>query len=101
MTIAGRQTNITLTNTDKFFKKKVEVNTMFIKFKNFKNVPKKVVVAYIINVILILSGCFLLAADIFNISFPFNAYIPAMICIIIANFINIVVLNKYRDILRG
>ena len=74
---------------------------MFINFKNFKKVPKKVVAAYIINVVLILTGCFFLISDIFNIAFPFNAYIPAMICIIIANFINIVVLNKYRAVLRG
>ena len=74
---------------------------MFINFKNFKKVPKKVVAAYIVNVVLILTGCFLLISDIFNITFPFNAYIPAMICIIIANLINIFVLRKYRDVLRG
>lgn len=74
---------------------------MFINFKNFKKVPKKVVAAYIVNVVLILTGCFFLISDIFNIAFPFNAYIPAMICIIIANFINIAVLNKYRAVLRG
>jgi predicted tellurium resistance membrane protein TerC len=72
-----------------------------LKFRNFKNVPKKVVVAYIINVVLILVGCTLLVSDIFNIKFPFNAYIPAMICIIIANLINITVINKYRDVLKA
>lgn len=71
------------------------------KFRNFKKVPKKVFVAYILNVILALTGCALLISDIFEIKFPFNAYIPAMICIIIANLINIFVLRKYRDVLRG
>ncbi|MBO6165731.1 MAG: hypothetical protein J6O17_05080 [Eubacterium sp.] len=74
---------------------------MFINFKNFKKVPKKVVAAYIVNVILILTGCFFLISDIFEIAFSFNAYIPAMICIIIANLINITILNKYRSVLKG
>ena len=74
---------------------------MFIKYRNFKNVPKKVVVAYIINVVLVLTGCSLLVADIFNLITAFNPYIPAMICVIIANLINVTIINKYRSVLKG
>ena len=103
MTIAGRHKPKTKNKRriNKMNFLNVEVNTMFIKFSNFKKVPKSVRVAYFINVILILAGCFLLVADIFEIAFPFNAYIPAMICIIIANLINITVINKYRSVLKG
>ena len=102
MTIAGRHKSKNKPRINQIsFYKNVEVNTMFIKFSNFKKVPKSVRVAYFINVILILAGCFLLVADIFEIAFPFNAYIPAMICIIIANLINITVINKYRSVLKG
>ena len=70
---------------------------LYIDFSKFKEVPKSVLVAWIIAMVSAFTGIVLILLDIFGV-FPTKTYVQ-ILPVAISSLLNIMIINKYKGIL--